>query len=154
MDITGTANGGVYALSYAEPATLYAFDGSAFEPVVELPNVEGFVLHGSRTDGAIYIGGVETRTPRRAAIYCYRDGELIDLTADTNIPPAVAQVTEVRPGLLFIIADNRVWRFEEGRWSNETGLPAEQRYELLWSHPDCGVVAHGHTTFINNLGQE
>ncbi|MCP4291120.1 MAG: hypothetical protein GY780_04730, partial [bacterium] len=59
--------------------------------------------------------------------------------------------SELRPVDLCLLGDNTLWRWRNGSWSQEKGLPEDEYYQTLWSHPDLGVVVQGQPTFIKNF---
>lgn len=152
--LTAAADGMVYALVGGSLARLLVAGPEGFTAAVELPGLSGTCLHGSRTNDALYIGGWNQAMLDRGIIYCYRDGRLEDLTAGIDLPGEVHDLTEPRPGLLYVVAGGQVWRWAEGVWSREAGLPADEYITAIWSHPDCGVFAHGHVTFFKPLELE
>ncbi|MEZ4386138.1 MAG: hypothetical protein R3D98_00895 [Candidatus Krumholzibacteriia bacterium] len=138
----------VYALVVGAATTLQRWDGAEFAVVQAVPGVSGHVLEASRVDETLWIVGHTDGETRRSRIYRFRDGALAEVTGGRMFAAHPAQLTELRPDDLFLLLDDQVWRYCDGVWSRESGLPWGESLDVIWSHPDCGVFVNGHPTFF------
>lgn len=152
--IDSTPSGRLFGLVNTSPAgdmILLEWNGETFEEVLRLDAFSGSELHASRSSETLWIGGEYSEGPRRTTILRYRDGELVDQTGDADLPMPLFTMTELRDDDVFVLGNHEVWRLSHGSWSRETGLPTDEDFEAIWSHPDCGVFVEGHPTFFKEF---
>ncbi len=153
-DLSATASGTLYALIHDTPTTLQVWDGENFAPILEIPDFRGLKLCSSRTAEVLWIGGYMNDQYPQTTIYRYEDGHLERITDGASIPGTLIKMTELRPDDLFILAEHQVWRFKNGNWSREKGLPTNEYFKTIWSHSDCGVFVQGHPTFFKDFSHD
>ena len=147
--LVATPSGTIFALVDGDVTTLCTWDGADLTAVAELPpGLVGVTAHASRSSETVWVVAFAYDEDRRAAILRHRDGELRDITATRRFPAAPTRITELREDDLFVLASNELWRWRDGVWAREEGLPYGETYSVLWSHPDCGVLVNGTPTYI------
>ena len=121
--------------------------------MAEFPGLADAKLCASRSGETLWIGGYVAGNPARTAIYRYESGDLRRVSDGILLPSWLLGMTELRADDLFVLTAEQIWRYHDGAWSRETGLPVEE-YTTIWSHPDCGVFVEGHPTFFKEFPEE
>lgn len=161
----GSANGSVFGLSRTPSGKLYSlvsslssilkiWDGNAFVTEQELPLCVGRLLCASEETETLWIAGADAGNYHNTIVYEYSGGELRKVSTDGELPSGPVAMSENEAGDLFLLSGDQVWRYHNESWSHQKGLPANESYNLLWSHPDCGVYVQGHPTFFKDYSQE
>lgn len=147
-DLAVTPSGVVYALVVDDATTLRRVDGHDTVIVATLPGLSGQVLEASRACEDVWIASHDYAASRQTLIHRFREGAVVEVAAAQGFAARPVHLTELRCDDLFVLADDRVWRYLDGAWSLQTGLPASEDYDAIWSHPDCGVFVQGHPTYF------
>ncbi len=143
-----TPSGVVYAVVVGDETTLQRVTGNEAVIVATLPGIFGQELEASRSSEDVWIASHDYDVTRQSRIHRFRDGQLTEVAAERGFAAHAMELTERRPDDLFVIVDDEVWRYLDGVWSRETGLPSGEGYDVIWSHPDCGVYVNGHPTYF------
>jgi len=153
--LVGTPSGQLYtAIPEFSRSSLLRWDGSTFVSEIEIPDFRVSAMCASRNSETLWLGGHYYDDLHNTEVFRYRDGELVKVSTDIQLPPTIIIMTELATDDLFLLAQNQVWRFHQGIWCHENGLPARESYQTLWSLPGCGVFAQGHTTFFKDFSGE
>ncbi|MDO9695228.1 MAG: hypothetical protein Q7W56_10875 [Candidatus Latescibacteria bacterium] len=151
--LAATASGELYGLVSDGVLSLRRWNGATFDTVAEFPGLADTKLCASRSGETLWIGGYVAGSPARTAIYRYESGDLRRVSDGVMLPSWLLGMTELRSDDLFVLTAEQIWRYRDGAWSRETGLPVEE-YTTIWSHPDCGVFVEGHPTFFKEFPEE
>lgn len=153
------ASGSVYALASDDTSSLYLWNGEPgwqadFEQFVGIPDFLCDQICGSVSTETIWVGGRQDNQGQYSAVFRFRDGALENVSGDALISGRILAMTELQPDDLFVLTWKDVWRFKDGTWSRETGLPSDEVFTTIWSHPDCGVFVQSGPTFFKDYSQE
>jgi len=151
--LAATPSGTLHALVADGVISLRRWDGASFATLAEFPGLADARLCASRGGETLWIGGYVAGNPARTAVYRYQDGDLSRVSDGVVLPAWLLGMTELRDDDLFLVTASQVWRYHDGAWSRETGLPVED-FTTIWSHPDCGVFVEGHPTFFKEFPEE
>jgi len=147
-DLAVTPSGVVYALVVDDDTTLRRVDGHDTVIVATLPGLSGQVIEASRACEDVWIASHDYAASRQTLIHRFREGAVVEVASARGFAARPVRLTERRCDDLFVLADDQVWRYLDGAWSLEDGLPAGEDYSVIWSHPDCGVFVEGHPTYF------
>ncbi len=150
VGLVRTVSGKVYSMENFLGTLLRLYDGNSFITQVEIPLVGRF-LYASRETETLYLAGKDKANSDNTIVYRYSNGELEKISTDFLLPANPMAMTELKSEDLFLLGDNTLWRWQNGIWSQEIGLPLDEYYHALWSHPELGVVVQGQPTFIKNF---
>jgi hypothetical protein len=151
--LAATASGSLHALVASGTISLRRWNGTTFEVLAEIPGLSYARLCASRSGETLWIGGHTAVNPVHTIVYRYEDGDLDLVSDESELPSLLFTMTELRTDDLFLLFTDQVWRYHDGAWSRESGLPAEE-FTTIWSHPDCGVFVEGHPTFFKEYPEE
>ncbi len=153
------ASGSVYALASDDTSSLHLWNGETgylrdLEQVAGIPDFFADQICGSVSTETIWIGGRQDNQGQYSAVFRFRNGTLENVSGDALISGRILAMTELQPDDLFVLTWKDVWRFKDGTWSRETGLPTDEVFTTIWSHPDCGVFVQSGPTFFKDYSQE
>jgi hypothetical protein len=152
--LTRTAAGILFSLESDEDATLKTWSGEEFETVLRISGFKGESLWASRASETIWLAGRVSTSAENTMVYRYRDGMLDLVSEGVPLPQVIRGVVDHGPDDIFLSAYNALWRFHDGAWTSEQGLPENSDLEAIWASPEGGVYVQGHTLYYKNYAQE
>ena len=152
--LTRTAAGTLFSLESDEDTTLKTWSGEEFETVLRIPEFTGESLWASRASETIWLAGRVSTSAENTMVYRYRDGMLDLVSEGVPLPRIILDMADHGPDDIFLSAYNALWRFHDGAWTSEPGLPEASDFEAIWASPEGGVYVQGHTLYYKNYAQE
>ena len=150
-DMAARPGGGAYILCADTTHHLTAWDGTGVETLLEMPGFNACTLAVDPVTETIWIGGYKFAGGERGTLYRYDGETLVDESEDFSPGTYFRDMHLMGTDDVFVLLERELWRYRDGIWAHEQGLPLTDSYRVLWGVEGCGLWVEGVPTYFKEF---